>query len=153
MNEVTEMMVHAARNDKKETVKSIIKYMSFYLAIVITSMSLFLTACGVDSNRNSSQFQEESNSAILTWEAPTTNIDNTPLTDLKGYKIYYGLDTEDYKKEIDIEAGTCRDLEDKTECTFTIENLDPGNYSFYVTAHDTSGNESEPSNTQSKTIY
>ncbi len=26
----------------------------------------------------------------LAWEAPTTNVDGTPLTDLAGYRVYWG---------------------------------------------------------------
>ena len=26
----------------------------------------------------------------LSWDPPTTNADGTPLTDLAGYKVYYG---------------------------------------------------------------
>jgi len=32
-------------------------------------------------------------SALLSWNAPSTNEDGTPLTDLAGYKIYYGTAT------------------------------------------------------------
>ncbi len=33
--------------------------------------------------------QVEAGQAILSWTAPTTNEDGTPLTDLAGYKLYY----------------------------------------------------------------
>jgi hypothetical protein len=31
-----------------------------------------------------------SGQATLSWDPPTTNVDGTPLTDLAGYKVYYG---------------------------------------------------------------
>lgn len=32
----------------------------------------------------------------LSWERPTTKADGTPLTDITGYKIYYGLTSQTY---------------------------------------------------------
>ena len=32
----------------------------------------------------------------LSWERPTTKADGTPLTDISGYKIYYGLTSQTY---------------------------------------------------------
>jgi hypothetical protein len=40
--------------------------------------------------------------AILSWDAPTTNADGTPLTDLTGYKIYSGTGTGNYTQTIDV---------------------------------------------------
>jgi hypothetical protein len=81
-------------------------------------------------------------SAVLDWTAPTTNADNTPLTDLGGYRIYYGTSPGSSAQTIDV----------GNVLTYTINNLSSGTYYFRVTAYDTAGNESAPSNEASKTI-
>ncbi len=81
--------------------------------------------------------------ATLSWEPPTTNADGTPLTDLAGYKIYYGTSANNYSQNIDVGNVT----------TYTIDNLTEGlTYYFVATAYDTSGNESEYSNEVNKFI-
>jgi hypothetical protein len=73
----------------------------------------------------------------LSWDAPTTNADGTPLTDLAGYKIYYGTSSHTYSTAINV--GNLREYKIAdliTEVTFY----------FAVTAYDMSGNESEYSN-------
>ena len=81
--------------------------------------------------------------ATLSWNAPTTNADGTPLTDLAGYKVYYGTSSHTYSQNIDVGNVT----------TYTVNNLTDGlTYYFAVTAYDTGSNESAYSNEVSKTI-
>ena len=75
-------------------------------------------------------------SVTLNWTPPTTNTDGTPLTDLAGYKLYYGTSSGNYGSPIDVNNVT----------TYTISNLTVGSYYFVVTAYDLSGNESDYSN-------
>ena len=73
----------------------------------------------------------------LAWDPPTTNADGTPLTDLAGYKIYYGTSSGNY--------GTSFDVGNVT--TYTLTDLTKGQAYFIVaTTYDTSGNESGYSN-------
>ncbi len=81
-------------------------------------------------------------SATLSWDAPTTNTDGTPLTNLAGYKIYYGTSSGNYTRIIDVGNVT----------TSVINNLAPGTYYFTTTAYDASGIESDYSNEVSKTL-
>jgi len=37
---------------------------------------------------------EANSNAVVFWSAPTENVDNTPLTDLIGFKVYYGNNPE-----------------------------------------------------------
>lgn len=113
---------------------------------------LLLTACGIESGEDLDTQQGNSNSATLSWEAPITNTDVTPLTDLAGYKIYFGSTSGNYSETIDAEDALCEDIGDKTECSYTLQNLNSGEYFFAVTAYDTSGNESNYSNAVSKEI-
>jgi hypothetical protein len=80
--------------------------------------------------------------ATLSWDPPTTNADGTPLTDLAGYKVYYGTVSGSYSQNINVGNIT----------TYTVADLNNGTYYFAVTAYNTSGNESEYSNEVSKTI-
>ena len=81
-------------------------------------------------------------SATLAWNAPTTNTDGTPLTDLAGYKIHYGTSPGNYTSVIDVGNVT----------TYTVANLSSGAYYFTVTSYDSSNIESTYSNEASKII-
>ncbi len=81
--------------------------------------------------------------ATLSWDPPVTNEDGSPLTDLAGYKIYYGTTSGNYTNSIDVGNVT----------TYTVINLTEGlTYFFVVSAYDTLGNESDYSNEVSKKI-
>ncbi len=89
-----------------------------------------------------SSAQSATGSASLTWAAPTTNTDGTPLTDLAGFKVYYGT-TPGVYQSIDVGAAT----------SYEITGLDVGQtYYFTVTAYDTAGVESNFASTVSKLI-
>ena len=81
--------------------------------------------------------------ATLSWVAPSTNEDGTPLTDLSGYKIYYGTASHSYTQNIDVGNIT----------TYTVPNLAEGlTYYFAATVYNTSKKESKYSNEISRTI-
>lgn len=80
--------------------------------------------------------------ADLTWGAPTTNDDDSPLTDLAGYKVYYGTSPRTYTVSKDVGNVT----------SYTVAGLSNGVYYFAVTAYDTAKHESLYSNEVSKTI-
>jgi len=103
-------------------------------------LSLFLLlafSTHSDAGNISIQF---SGSAILFWDPPTTNADGSPLTDLSGYKVYYGISSRNYSHNIDV--GNVE--------TYGVSNLTSETYYFAVTAYDTSANESDYSNEVSK---
>jgi hypothetical protein len=80
----------------------------------------------------------------LSWDAPTIDADGTPLTDLAGYKVYYGKQHLNYESKIKV--GNVKE--------YTITNLTKDvNYYFAVTAYDTSGNESAYSSEVSLAKY
>jgi len=69
----------------------------------------------------------------LAWTPPTENTDGTPLTDLAGYRIYYGTSSGNYTEVLD--AGT--------QTTYTVTGLQTGQiYYFAATTYDTSDQES-----------
>jgi hypothetical protein len=82
-------------------------------------------------------------SATLSWAAPATNTDGTALTDLAGYKIYYGTASSNYTTVINV----------GNMLSYTINNLASGHtYYFAVTAYDSTGLESGYSAEASKTL-
>ena len=76
--------------------------------------------------------------AALSWTAPTTNENGTPLTDLAGYKVYYGTVSGNYtSSEIDVGNVT----------SYTVTGLSENeSYYFVVRAYNSTGAESSNSN-------
>ena len=77
----------------------------------------------------------------LTWNAPTTNIDGSPLTDLAGYKVYHSQASGVYTDTDSKDVGNVTSINIQN----TIGNL-KGNWCFVVTAYDIALNESDYSN-------
>ena len=82
--------------------------------------------------------------ATLSWGAPTQRTDGTPLTDLAGFRVYYGNSSNDLRYVIDVRDPGAR--------SWVIENLTSGTWYFAATAFDITGAESDRSNTASKAI-
>jgi hypothetical protein len=72
-------------------------------------------------------------SVTLAWDAPMTNADGTPLTDLAGYRIRYGQSSP-----LTSENSTFIDVGNVT--SHAIAGLQPGTYFFAVSAVDVNGN-------------
>jgi hypothetical protein len=71
----------------------------------------------------------------LGWNPPTENTDGTALTDLVGYKIYYGTESQTYTQTVTVANPGL--------ATYVVQNLPTGNtYYFAVTAYNSSGLES-----------
>lgn len=85
-------------------------------------------------------------SAHLSWTPPTTNTDDSPLTDLGGYTVYLGT--------MNPPIAAFSEISNPVVTEFTVEDLIPNTYYFGVTAWDTEAprRESELSNVVSKTI-
>ena len=80
----------------------------------------------------------------LSWTPPTENTDGTPLTDLSGYKIYYGTSAAALTKSITVNtAGVSMHI---------VEDLTPATWYFAITAVTASGEESNFSNVAYKKI-
>jgi len=88
--------------------------------------------------------QTSSGSVDLSWQAPTTNEDGSPLTDLSGYIIYYGTNQNNLNQIINVNTAGVT--------TYVINNLPAATYYFSITALDNSNNESSRSNIASKVI-
>ena len=77
-------------------------------------------------------------SATLSWNPPVQRTDGTPLTNLAGYKIFYGRMSGIYDYQIDINNPGIS--------TYVVENLVSGDWYFALTAYDSQGLESDRSN-------
>lgn len=83
-------------------------------------------------------------SATLSWTPPTTNTDGSPLTNLAGYRVYWGPAAGNYTSSVALNnAGLS---------AYVVTNLAPGRYYFAVTAMSSTGAESAFSNVASKVI-
>jgi hypothetical protein len=83
-------------------------------------------------------------SATLTWQPPTENTNGTALTDLAGFKVYWGTTPGNYPSSVTLNnAGLT---------SYVVQNLTPATYYFVVTAFSRAGAESSFSNPASKTV-
>ena len=83
-------------------------------------------------------------SATLSWMPPTQNADGTPLSDLAGYKIYYGYESGNYRTSVQIDNPGIT--------IYVVENLTPNTYCFVLTAINSRGVESQFSNEVCKLV-
>lgn len=83
-------------------------------------------------------------SVELSWEPPTQNEDGSPLTDLAGFKVYWGTTPGEYPNSITIDNPAV--------LTYLVENLAANTYYFVATAFNTEGTESAPSDMASATL-
>jgi hypothetical protein len=82
--------------------------------------------------------------ATVNWTIPTANSDGSTLTNLAGFRIYYGTAADSLTKMMQVSnSGTS---------TYVITNLPPATWYFSVKAYTSSGTESAASNVASKTI-
>ncbi len=126
------------------------KDLTRYILLCIIILAFY--SCGQGGNSsNITGGATGTNSAILNWDPPATNVDGTPLTDLAGYKIYYGTTSCNVTSSCSYDHVIT--IDDPTVTSYEVTDLQPGTtYYFAVTAFDTAGNESDYSNEVSKTI-
>ena len=88
--------------------------------------------------------QNADGSITLSWTAPTENEDGTALTDLAGYKFYYGTSPGSYPNQVRVDNPGIT--------IFVIENLVPTTYYIVATAINDAGVESRFSNEAIKQV-
>jgi hypothetical protein len=77
---------------------------------------------------------QTANTVTIGWTPPTENDDGTPLTDLVGFRLYYGEATQNY-------VGTLA-IDRPNTTQHIVDNLPVGTYYFTVTAVNAAGLES-----------
>ncbi len=83
-------------------------------------------------------------SAMLTWNPPTQNTDGTPLTNLKGYKVYWGTSQTTLTNSVTVDNPGLS--------SYVVDQLTPATWHFAVSAVNTANIESAPSNLTSKQV-
>ena len=74
--------------------------------LIYTALLFLLNGCAGSSGSDSSSgsavsvVQSGDRSALISWNSPTRNTDDSVLTDLTGFKIYYGMFVGDYDNSI-----------------------------------------------------
>lgn len=115
--------------------------------LAILFISLQITACSTEeSNSETAANASADNTANditsqpaqidLSWTAPAERENNTPLSlsEIAGYRLYYGTKQGDYLNEINIEDGSAE--------TYALTDLPKGTYYFVITTYDSEGRES-----------
>ena len=80
--------------------------------------------------------------ATVSWTPPTTNTDNTPLTNLAGFRVVYGTSPTALNQTVEIANPLA--------VSRIITGLTPGTWFFAVRAYNSLGVESDMSNVVSK---
>lgn len=83
-------------------------------------------------------------SASLSWTPPTRNTDGSSLTNLSGYRIYYGTSSGALTRTISINSSGI--------ASYVVPDLSPATWYFAVTAVNSRGVESVRSTVHSKVI-
>ena len=65
-------------------------------------------------------------SYTVSWSPPTENEDNSPLTDLAGYRIYYGMISGEYTETVVLDSPGLT--------SYVLDDLAPGRYFLVMTA-------------------
>ncbi|MFQ5755720.1 MAG: fibronectin type III domain-containing protein [Acidiferrobacterales bacterium] len=140
-------MIHRARNSRGSQVLRLASGAGIIFLFVLVE-----TACSDDgitgesaaSRAVKARADTVRGSVTLSWTPPTQNTDGSKLSDLAGYKIYYGTSEKYFQRVIEVKGPGVNE--------YTINNLPPFRYYFAVTAYNVAGAESTHSNVQSKTV-
>ena len=124
------------------------------LGLLGTALGLSVAACGnvgvsngtatVTNSSSGAGVATASGTATLNWDATTLNTDGTALTDLAGYKVFYGLSASSMDAVVE--------LSDPSLTTYVVSNLSSGTWYFGVSAYTNIGTESAMSNVATKTF-
>jgi hypothetical protein len=82
--------------------------------------------------------------ATVSWTPPTLNTDGSALTDLSGYRIYFGTSANALNQTVQLNGTGLT--------TYVFDNLAPATYYFTVAAYNSTNAESDRSNVVSKAI-
>jgi hypothetical protein len=95
-------------------------------------------------NMQAAALSQSTVSTTLTWAPPGLNVDGSYLTNLAGFRVYWGKTLGAYPNSAHISSSTVR--------THTVSGLGTGTWYFVVTALNANGVESKYSGVWSKTV-
>jgi hypothetical protein len=84
-------------------------------------------------------------SVTLSWLPPTQNADGTPLVDLAGYRLYWGMSPAQLDNAVT--------LSNPSITTYVFDQLTPATWYFGATALNADGVESSMSNLASRAVF
>lgn len=136
------------------------------IAASLYSGLVVLGGCGGSGSAtgNSSNAPDPPNTsigtAVVTWEAPNQNMDESCLTDLSGFLIHHGnsVDNLDTTETVELNSASCADSSMSNvcgaiqTCSYTVSGLPSGTSYFVVQAFNASGEQSGYSNSATKVI-
>jgi hypothetical protein len=101
---------------------------------------------GNNSNTQSSSTNVDTGSFDLKWTAPVSRKDGSPLSlsDINGFKVYYGKSKGKYTHYIDVSNGTAQKVK--------VKDVPVGTYYVVMTTYDSDGRESGYSSSITKTV-
>jgi len=82
--------------------------------------------------------------AVLSWSRPTQNTDGSSLTNLAGYRVYYGQNSS--------QLGSQREITDPMATSISISGLASGTWYFAISSFTSNGTESARAGPVSVTI-
>lgn len=109
---------------------------SYVSSLPVLCLVILLSACSLDDESIVA-------SVKIDWTPPSEREDGSALSlsEIGGYRIYYGTTEGDYPNQFDISGGTVSHVTASTgAATLTVS---PGVYHFVVTTYDTDGRESQ----------
>lgn len=109
----------------------------------LTASTSYQLTCSGSGGNGLTSVRVEVLDKTIRWQAPTQNVDGSPLTDLAGYVIYWGEQSRRYESSVVIDSAAT---------TRWVADISPGTYYFALTAVDLEGNESGYSGELQKTI-
>jgi hypothetical protein len=95
-------------------------------------------------NMQAAALSQAGASTTLTWQPPSSNLDGSALTNLAGFKVYWGTTQGTYPYSAHIANSATR--------THTVTGLGTGTWYFVVTALNANGIESPHSSVWRKTV-
>ena len=114
---------------------------------LIVAIAFVMTACGgrVEPESGGGGGGSGTFTATLEWEAPTTNMDQSCLTNLAGYTLTYGnaSGATNYQESIPLSSLACVNTNTVTACgtvqtcTHTVRGLSSGQWYFKATTYNT----------------
>ena len=115
-----------------------------YASIVISVSNGLVTASLPAFAISVNASQAALGSATLRWVAPTQTVDGAPLTNLAGYRIYWGTSPTNLSQ--------LASINDAAATSYQVNGLTTGTWYFTVRAFDSANVEGASSNVASKTI-
>ena len=113
------------------------------LSVILSVLAISVLLGTASSNAYSSYSGSTSDTAVVSWLPPTERTDGSALTNLSGYRVYYGKS---------MNAMRIIDIRNPGQTSQFIDGLGEGWWFFAVTAYTSDGLESEMSGLGAKRI-